>query len=688
MLSRVNCGVFARAARRTSRYTSEQRITIDKKSTFCQKPTRSASIKAVSDVEATIEDADKATMTTPQLTALRAAMKEVSIDAVIVPSQDPHFSEYVAAAFERRRYVSDFTGSAGTCVVTATKALLWTDGRYFKQAEDELAEAWTLMRSGTKGTPDVRKWLAGDEAGLAGNGGRVGIDPNVHSVSEARALREVLKAVGCELVSLEENLVDKIWSDRPAAAKTPLRVHPLEYAGKSVEEKLEDMRAKMRENEVDKLVVSSLDDVMWLLNVRGGDAPCNPVTLSYALVGESDATFYVDLDKVTAPVKAHLEAANVTIKPYDDMSRDVHDAASRGEKLWMDIDKVSIAMLESAEDGNSVRKATKATKSDAQNDASSSSVVVAVKEGTCPIPIAKAVKNEAEMAGMVEAHLMDGAAMSEFWCWIEKEISSGRTIDEYEAGEKVLEFRSKQKGFVEESFPTIAGEGPHGAIVHYRASKESARTISKDSLLLCDSGGQFACGTTDVTRTVHFGTPSAHQKECYTRVLQGHIALDQMVFPTGTKGFVLDAFARSHLWANGLDYRHGTGHGVGAALNVHEGPQGISPRFGNMTELVPGMILSNEPGYYEDGAFGIRIETLLQVKNAETKHNFGDTGFLCFDVLTLIPIQTKLMDLGIMSDKEIAWVNAYHQKVWDNIHPRVAGETLQWLERACAPISR
>ena len=628
-------------------------------------------------------------MVSAELAALRRAMAARSIDAWIVPSQDPHFSEYVAATFERRRFVSKFTGSAGTAVVTRDKALLWTDGRYFKQAEDELSEEWTLMRSGTKDVPDVKKWLASEEAGLAARGGRVGIDPNVHSVSEARALRDLLKAAGCELVSVEENLVDAIWSERPAAPKTPLRVHPIEYAGKTVGEKLEDVRTKMRENGVDRLVVSALDDVMWLCNVRGGDAPCNPVALSYVLVGESDATLYVDMDKVTEQVQAHLQASNVAVKPYEDMAQDVYEATKRGEKLWMDIDKVSIAMLERAEEGAAdAPKDTKAARADDKADASSASTAVAVKEGTCPIPIAKAVKNDAEMAGMVEAHLMDGAAMSEFWCWIEKEIASGRSIDEFEAGEKVLQFRAKQNGFIEESFPTIAGEGPHGAIVHYRASRESARVIGQESLLLCDSGGQYACGTTDVTRTVHFGTPTAHQKECYTRVLQGHIALDQMVFPVGTKGFVLDAFARSHLWASGLDYRHGTGHGVGAALNVHEGPQGISPRFGNMTELVPGMILSNEPGYYEDGAFGIRIETLLHVKQAETKHNFGDTGFLCFEVLTMIPIQTKLMDMSIMNDKEIAWVNSYHEKVWANIHPRVSGETKEWLKKACAPISR
>jgi len=620
-----------------------------------------------------------------KLAELREAMASRGVRALIVPSQDPHFSEYVAACFERRRWISEFTGSAGTVVVTDDEALLWTDGRYFVQAEEELSEDWTLMRSGTKGTPDAKTWLKTTMAA----GSAVGIDPNVHSVSEARELRKALKESECEVVALEENLVDSIWSDRPAFPKTKLRVHPAEFAGQTVEEKLTHIREKMKENGTQRLVVSSLDDVMWLCNVRGGDAPCNPVTLSYVLVGETEASLYVDVDKATDAVRAHLAEANVTIKPYEDMSKDVYASAHAGETLWMDVDRVSIAMLEEAEAGAvAAPRHAKSARSGASGDVSSSASASPVKEGTCPIAIAKAVKNDAEMAGMVEAHLRDGAAMAEFWCWMEKEIASGRTVDEYEAGERVMACRKKQGDFIEESFPTIAGEGPHGAVVHYRATRESARVIGGESLLLCDSGGQYACGTTDVTRTAHFGTPTDHQKECYTRVLQGHIALDQMVFPTGTKGFVLDAFARSHLWASGLDYRHGTGHGVGAALNVHEGPQGISPRFGNMTALLPGMILSNEPGYYEDGAFGIRIENLLHVVDADTKHNFGDTGFMKFESLTLIPIQAKLMDLNIMSDKEIEWVNEYHAKVWEKISPRVEGDTKAWLEKACVAISR
>ena len=627
-------------------------------------------------VRANATNADK-------LAALRSEMSARELSAFVVPSGDPHFSEYVAACFARRSWISDFTGSAGTVVVTQDKALLWTDGRYFVQAEAELTEDWTLMRSGTKDVPDVKKWLSTLDAGS-----KVGIDPNVHSVSEARAFKKALENVGSSLVSVSENLVDLIWEERPPFPKTPLRVHGIEYSGQSVADKLEKIREKMTENKVQHLVVSSLDDVMWLCNVRGGDAPCNPVTLSYVLVGETSATFYVDLDKVTDAVKAHLSEANVDVKPYENMAHDVRDAARQGQTLWMDVDTVSIAMLEEAEAGAEEMPASaKAARTENATDVSESKSK-AVKEGKSPIPIAKAVKNEAEMAGMVEAHLMDGAAMAEFWCWIENEVAAGRAIDEYTAGEKVIECRAKQKGYIEESFPSIVGEGPHGAIVHYRATEKSARDIGAESLVLLDSGGQFACGTTDVTRTAHFGTPSDHQRDCYTRVLQGHIALDQMVFPVGTKGFVLDAFARSHLWANGLDYRHGTGHGVGAALNVHEGPQGISPRFANLTGLLAGMILSNEPGYYEDGAFGIRIETLLQVVEADTKFNFGDTGFLAFEVLTMIPIQTKLMDLSIMSDKEIKWVNDYHAKVWKNISPRVSGDVLRWLENACKPISK
>ena len=619
-----------------------------------------------------------------KLASLRAAMKAAGVDAFLVPSQDPHFSEYVPTCFERRAFVSGFTGSAGTALVTGEKALLWTDGRYFLQAEQELSSEWTLMRGGQPGVPEPKAWL-GDEMPA---GSKIGVDADVHSLSEARALRQHLEQRDMSLVYVDTNPVDVAWgAERPPFPTAPLRVHPAEHAGRSVAEKIRSVRAAMRDVGVDRLVVSPLDEVAWLFNVRGGDLAYNPVSLAYGIVGKDTATMYVDAAKVTAEVAAHLAEGGVEVKPYDACAEDVRAAAAEGERLWVDADKVSVALVTAAEESVAAERAPKAAKKGAEEDVAAAGKSSPVKEGVSPIPLAKAVKNEAELAGMMEAHLRDGVAMASFWCWLEKQAAEGKEHDEYEIGEVVSSFRARQPGFSEESFATIAGEGPNGAIIHYRATKESARVVGSDSLLLCDSGGQYDCGTTDVTRTHHTGTPTAFQKEAYTRVLQGHIALASVVFPSDTSGFVLDAFARSHLWAAGLDYRHGTGHGVGAALNVHEGPQSISPRFGNPTPLRPGMVLSNEPGYYEDGGFGIRIENLHIVREAATANTFGDKKYLKLEVLTHIPIQKKLIDWSLLEAKEVAWLNEYHAAVWDKVSPRVEDEEVKaWLREATKPV--
>jgi len=618
-------------------------------------------------------------------------MKSMGVDAFLVPSQDPHFSEYVPTCFERRMFISGFTGSAGTALVTADAALLWTDGRYFLQAEQELGPEWTLMRGGQPGVPEPKAWL-GEKMP---EGSRVGVDADVHSLSEARALKKLLEQSGVTLVCVDENPVDATWGDlRPAFPTAPLRVHKPEHAGVSVADKIAKIRERLAEQDCDYLVVSPLDEVAWLFNVRGGDLDFNPVALAYGLVGRKTATLYVDEAKLTPEIRAHLAEAEVTAAPYERCVEDVREAAASGAKLWVDPDKVSLALVSAAEDaaaasagGEGGRPAKKAKRGSPEKKGVAAKAEKGkggpIKEGVSPIPLAKAIKNEAELEGMFEAHYRDGVAMASFWCWLDKQAALGKTHDEYEIGEVVSSFRAKQPGFSEESFATIAGEGPHGAIIHYRATKESARVVGPDSLLLCDSGGQYDCGTTDVTRTHHTGEPTAFQKEAYTRVLQGHIALSSVVFPADTSGFVLDAFARSHLWAAGLDYRHGTGHGVGAALNVHEGPQSVSPRFGNPTPLQPGMVLSNEPGYYEDGGFGIRIENLLVVREAKTANNFGDKKYMRFEVLTHIPIQKKLVDWSLMSPKDVAWLNEYHAAVWDRVAPRVEDEEVkEWLREA------
>lgn len=579
-------------------------------------------------------------------------------------------------------------GSAGTALITHDAALLWTDGRYFLQAEQELGPEWTLMRGGQPGVPEPKAWITEKMP----KGSKVGVDASVHSLSEARALRKHLEAAECSLVCVDTNPVDTVWgADRPPFPTAPLRVHPAEFSGKSVVDKLADIRVELAANDTDFLVVSPLDEVAWLFNVRGGDLAFNPVALGYGLVGKDTAALYVDAGKVTAEVAAHLADAGVDVKPYEACEEDIKGAAARGARLWVDADKVSMSLVSAAEDAAEEKqrtsKSAKKSKDTTAPEAAAAAAGKTVKEGVSPVPLAKAIKNQAELDGMMEAHLRDGVAMASFWCWLDKQAAGGITHDEYAIGEKVSAFRAAQAGFNEESFATIAGEGPHGAIIHYRASKESARVVGSDSLLLCDSGGQYDCGTTDVTRTHHTGSPTGHQRDAYTRVLQGHIALSSVVFPSDTSGFVLDVFARRHLWEAGLDYRHGTGHGVGAALNVHEGPQSISPRFGNPTPLRPGMVLSNEPGYYEDGGFGIRIENLLIVNKADTAHTFGDKDYLKFDYLTHIPIQKKLIDFGLLSEKEVRWLNEYHQAVWDRVAPRVEDDEVKaWLKEACKKV--
>ena len=642
-----------------------------------------------------------------KLAALRLEMNERNIYAVLIPSQDPHFSEYVSKCFERRKYISNFTGSAGTCLVTKTSAMLWTDGRYFLQAEQELdSPAWQLMKQGEKDVPSVQKWLRENmESGAA-----LAVDANVHSVAEARQLEELMRKKNAggrgeggdgKLVKVEKNLVDLVWENeegeekRPGMPKAMLRVHAMKYAGKSAKDKLTDIRKEMAKEKQECLVVSALDDIMWLVNVRGGDAECNPVCLSHVLVTEKEAFMFVDRDKVNEEVAQHLKESGVEVKPYEDVGKCLREMAEKGTKIWIDEDKVSVNTYDEAMKGikvaeNNIDESRPAKVAKSDNSGGGNDSNQQIKLGVSPIPMAKAIKNEAELEGMREAHLMDGVAMSELWWWLEKQAGEGnKDLNEFNVGEKVSSLRAEQNGYVEESFPSIVGEGPHGAVVHYRATEESARKITKDSMVLLDSGGQFLCGTTDVTRTHHLGTPSAYEKMCYTRVLKGHIALDSATFPVGTPGMALDTFARQHLWSAGLDYRHGTGHGVGAALNVHEGPQSISPRWGNTTPIKDGMIVSNEPGYYEDGQFGIRIENLLICREAKTEHNFQGKGYLSFECLTFIPIQTKLMDLKIMSDDEIAWVNRYHEQVWEKISPRVQKEEVkEWLQKATAKISR
>ncbi|XP_063474002.1 xaa-Pro aminopeptidase 1 isoform X3 [Symphalangus syndactylus] len=580
-------------------------------------------------------------VTSELLRQLRQAMRNSEyvtepIQAYIIPSGDAHQSEYIAPCDCRRAFVSGFDGSAGTAIITEEHAAMWTDGRYFLQAAKQMDSNWTLMKMGLKDTPTQEDWLVS----VLPEGSRVGVDPLIIPTDYWKKMAKVLRSAGHHLIPVKENLVDKIWTDRPERPCKPLLTLGVDYTGISWKDKVADLRLKMAERNVMWFVVTALDEIAWLFNLRGSDVEHNPVFFSYAIIGLETIMLFIDGDRIDAPsVKEHLlldlglEAEyRIQVHPYKSILSELKalcaDLSPR-EKVWVS-DKASYAVSETIP-----------------------------KDHRCcmpytPICIAKAVKNSAESEGMRRAHIKDAVALCELFNWLEKEVPKGG-VTEISAADKAEEFRRQQADFVDLSFPTISSTGPNGAIIHYAPVPETNRTLSLDEVYLIDSGAQYKDGTTDVTRTMHFGTPTAYEKECFTYVLKGHIAVSAAVFPTGTKGHLLDSFARSALWDSGLDYLHGTGHGVGSFLNVHEGPCGISYKTFSDEPLEAGMIVTDEPGYYEDGAFGIRIENVVLVVPVKTKYNFNNRGSLTFEPLTLVPIQTKMIDVDSLTDKEELW---------------------------------
>ncbi|KAL0455076.1 UNVERIFIED_CONTAM: Aminopeptidase P2 [Sesamum latifolium] len=587
-----------------------------------------------------------------KLVALRELFSRpnINIDAYIIPSQDAHQSEFTSECYARRAYISGFTGSAGTAVVTKDKAALWTDGRYFLQAEQQLSSSWILMRAGNFGVPTTSEWLNG----ILSPGCRIGIDPFLFSSDAAEELKEAISQKNHELVYLYDvNLVDEIWKDsRPKPPNRPIRLHDVKYAGVDVSSKLSSLRSELINAGSSAIVISMLDEIAWLLNLRGSDVPHSPVMYAYLVVEIDGAKLFIDDAKLNPEVIHYLKNAGIELMPYESILSEIESLALKGASLWLDTSSVSAAIVNTFRSACdkyiSTAGVVNSNKKAVPNSPDGQSCGPTVVYRSSPVSLAKAVKNEAELEGMRNCHLRDAAALAQFWAWLEEEIGNGVILTEVDVSDKLLEFRSRQDGFIGTSFDTISGSGANGAIIHYKPEPNSCSIIDAEKLFLLDSGAQYIDGTTDITRTVHFGQPSSWEKECFTRVLQGHIALDQAIFPENYPGFVLDAFARSSLWKIGLDYRHGTGHGVGAALNVHEGPQSISFRFGNMTPLLRGMVVSNEPGYYEDHAFGIRIEA-------------------------------KLVDLSLLSTTEIDWLNDYHSQVWEKVSPLLDGPAYEWL---------
>ncbi|KZP17479.1 putative Xaa-Pro aminopeptidase P [Athelia psychrophila] len=602
--------------------------------------------------------------TSNRIAKLRELMneKDNSVKAFIVPSEDQHSSEYLAHCDERRAFISGFNGSAGCAIITSDEAYLFTDGRYFLQAEKQLDKNWSLMKQGLPEVPTWQEFLSKKIP----EGTRIGIDPTLISAVDAETLKKSLSPLKSELVSLDKNLVDLVWAgDRPARPASQIFPLPTKYSGESAQEKTGRLRQELAKQKAHAMVITMLDEVAWLFNLRGADIEFNPVFFAYAIVTQDSATLFVNPEQIDDEVQSHL-GTEFEVVPYNDFFSYLKTFVDKiGLKKDVKVllgDKASLAVAEAVGQDN----------------------VTIVRS---PIADLKSIKNQTEIEGFRHSHIRDGAALARYFAWLEEQLETDVEVTEYQGAEKLKEFRSELWFFKGLSFETISSTGPNAAIIHYAPDAVGSAIIKKDQIYLCDSGGQYLDGTTDVTRTLHFGTPTDEEKRAFTRVLQGHIAIDTAIFPTGTTGF--DAFARRALWQDGLDYRHGTGHGVGHFLNVHEGPHGIGVRIGyNSTPLKVGMTVSNEPGYYADGRFGIRIESVVIVTEAKTPNNFGDKGYLGFECLTMSPIQKTLIELELLTPQERAWLNAYNAETLQKVSPLVANDlrALGWLNRECSPL--
>lgn len=579
----------------------------------------------------------------PRLEALRHQMAVELLDAYIVPRADAHQGEYVAPCDERLAWLTGFTGSAGFAVVTRDEAGVFIDGRYTLQVRAQVADVYTPVNwPATRPGP----WLA---ERLSENS-RIGFDPWLHTADEIEKLRDGLAGTGCLVPS--PNLVDRLWTDRPLPPQAPAFAHPIKFAGEPSGKKRRRMADALQSAGQTAVVLTLPDSICWLLNIRGNDIPRNPVVQAFAIL-QADATVALFAD----PAKF----AELGPDPAIDIApRDAFPSALKRLEGPVRVDRITAPLAVSV----ILQEAG-----------------IEVSWGDDPCILAKARKNAAELQGMREAHLRDGAAMVRFLAWLDREAPGG-DITEIDAVSALEGYRRATNSLREISFETISGAGPNGAIVHYRVTEGTNRPLKPGELYLVDSGGQYPDGTTDVTRTVAIGTPTAEQRDCFTRVLQGMIAISTARFPRGIAGRDIDALARAPLWRAGLDYDHGTGHGVGAYLSVHEGPQRIS-RISDV-KLEEGMILSNEPGYYREGVFGIRIENLIVVEAASQIGDKRDQ--LSFETLTWVPIDRRLIDTAMLASWEIEWLDGYHRAVWEKIGPRVDGADRDWLEAATRPL--
>lgn len=591
------------------------------------------------------------TVITSRLAALRDVLKSQGVSAFIIPSTDPHLSEYVAPHWHSREWISGFNGSAGTVVVTLEKAGLWTDSRYFLQAADQLqGTGIDLYKEMLPETPSIAQFLTSElKAGEA-----VGIDATVFSTRGALALREELAAEGIALKALADPMA-AIWSNRPAIPQDPIVVHPLRYAGRTATEKLSDIRQALAAKGAEALFVSLLDEIAWTLNLRGSDVHCNPVFVAYLYIGKEETILFTDAAKVPQETADYLSSIGVSVAPYTEAVAALRQL--QGVKLLLDLPKTNAAIYEAAQQG------------------------CTIIESASPICLMKSVKNEVEQAGFREAMIRDGVAMVKFLRWLKPAVERGGQT-ELTIDEKLCALRAEQADYRGISFDTIAGYGAHGAIVHYEATPETDIPLEPKGLLLLDSGGQYLDGTTDLTRTIALGPTTEEERTDYTLVLKGFLALMNAEFPAGTCGTQLDVLARQAMWKRGINYLHGTGHGVGSYLCVHEGPHQI--RMNHMpTLLQAGMTVTDEPGIYKAGKHGVRTEnTLLIVPAQETA--FGT--FFRFEPLTLCPIDKAPIERAMLTAEEVEWLNSYHRTVYEKLSPRLDEETREWLKEACEAI--
>jgi Xaa-Pro aminopeptidase len=583
--------------------------------------------------------------TSQKLAKLRSLMQQHHLDFYVVPGADPHQNEYVSAHWQRRSFISGFTGSNGDAIIGIDEAYLFTDGRYTLQAKLELdPKCFTLFEYPQGQASSLNAFLVKHAVNK-----RVGVDPSTLTSADANKLIVAFASINAELVFTSDNLIDAFWEERPAINHAPAFAHPLNFSGVDVSSKLKALRAYMQEESLQYVALNEPTIIAWLFNIRGHDAADTPIIFSYALVSLTDAQIYIDEQSWTPDFKEYCQDSHLQLLPYAQFYPDL--ALLKDTTVGLDIEANALM-------GEALRHNK-------------------IKNVRLPMTLARACKNQQELQGIIDAHIEDAVALVRFFAWLENHWQ-GQT--EVSASDKLFEFRKQGPNFFSLSFPTIAGFKDHGAIIHYRAEPKTAHKLGNDGLFLLDSGGQYVNGTTDVTRTLHLGTPTAFEKECYTLVLKGHLALGNTPFPHGTRGEQLDGLARQFLWQQGYNYAHGTGHGVGAFLNVHEGPHRISTGA-TTTALMPNMITSNEPGVYFEGQFGIRIENLCYVKLADIESKTGHT-FYVLENLTLVPYARHLIDVARLSADEINWVNAYHQRIFDTLAPRLDAETKAWLAGA------